>query len=143
MTEKDKREFYRLCSRLYSRVVNLPRTNLDCDKADIEYKMKAMDEALAILDKIEKGMDYSNKGILVMLQDLQRIHFGRFSFYVNVTLSDEGESPLVSCTVFDEADEPHCFSFYSYETDEGNRVEYQKVLELIKTTTGDGQKCKA
>ena len=74
-------------------------------------------------------MDYSNKGILTMLQDLQRIHFGSVSIYVDVTLS-EGD-PIVACTVFDKDDEPHCFSFYSYESDDVHKKEYINAIEII------------
>ena len=76
-------------------------------------------------------MDYSSKGILTMLQDLQRIHFGRMTMYVDVILSD-GNEPMVSCSVFDKDGEPHTTTFYTFETDERRREKYSEVLELIK-----------
>ena len=60
-------------------------------------------------------MDYSGKGILVMLQDLQRIHFGKVSMYVDMILS---ECVIVSACVFDKSGEPHTTSFYEDEMDE-------------------------
>ena len=77
-------------------------------------------------------MDYSSKGILIMLQDLQRIHFGMLTMYVDVILSD-GNEPMVSCCVFDRDGEPHTMNFYGYETKDKHKAEYSKILELIKT----------
>ena len=79
-------------------------------------------------------MDYSLKGILVMLQDLQRIHFGRLTMYVEAFVSDDDE-PILSCCVFDKDGEPHLTTFYIYESDEKHKSEYLKLLELVNETT--------
>ena len=79
-------------------------------------------------------MDYSNKGILVMLQDLQRINYGKITMHVSLFLMEES-GPLVNGTVFDKNDEPHNFNFYSFDSDEKHKEEYQKLLELVNETT--------
>lgn len=84
-------------------------------------------------------MDYSLKGILVMLQDLQRIHFGKMTMYVEVIMSDDNE-PILSCCVFDKDDNPHVNSFHTFESEDEHKREYMNVLELIKDTI-DGQGC--
>lgn len=78
-------------------------------------------------------MDYSAKGILVLLQDLQRIHFGKVSIYIDVvTLED---AVVVACCVFDRAGEPHTTNFYSYEGDDKHKEEYIKVLGYVNENT--------
>ena len=79
-------------------------------------------------------MDYSNKGILVMLQDLQRINFGKVGIYVDTVLSDDGDEPIVSGTVFDKEGEAHFFSFHSFESEEKHKEGYLKLLELVNET---------
>lgn len=79
-------------------------------------------------------MDYSVNGILVMLQDLQRIHFGKITMSVNVYVFDES-GPMVNTCIFDKDDEPHNFNFYSYEGEEKHKEEYIKVLGYVNENT--------
>ena len=85
-------------------------------------------------------MDYSVKGILVMLQDLQRQHFGMLSsIFVDTFRNDDGE-PWVSCCVFSGGGEPSTVFFYSFDSDEARKVKYTEVLRMVNSVT-DGQKC--
>ena len=77
-------------------------------------------------------MDYSVKGILTVLQDLQRIHFGRLSMYVDVIM-DADKNPVVSCCLFDGSGEPHTISFYSFDADSARKGRLEDVLVLIKS----------
>ena len=74
-------------------------------------------------------MDYSNKGILIMLQDLQRTVFGKVSMFVDIIILDD--STMVACCVFDKDGEPHTSNFYAYESDDKHMKEYLKVLKLV------------
>ena len=78
-------------------------------------------------------MDYSNKGILVMLQDLQRKYFGRMTMLVNVYILDESD-PMVNGCVFDKDGEPHNFNFYAGDSDERHKDEYITLLRLVHET---------
>lgn len=78
-------------------------------------------------------MDYSNRGILVMLQDLQRENYGKVGIYVDTLLLSDGDS-MIACCVFDVAEEPHTVSFYSFEADETHKENFKRVRELINTT---------
>lgn len=69
-----------------------------------------------------------------MLQDLQRIHFGKVGIYVDTVLPDDGGEPIVSGTVFDKEDEAHFFSFHSFEPEEKRKDSYLKLLELVNET---------
>lgn len=75
-------------------------------------------------------MDFSVKGILTMLQDLQRIHFGEVSMYVDTLKTDDGV--VVACCVFDADGEPHTTSFYPFESDMERRGGYESVIGLVK-----------
>lgn len=75
-------------------------------------------------------MDYSVKGMLTMLQDLQRLHFGKLTMYVDVIISD-GNKPMVSCSVFDKDGEPHTTTFYTFESDDVRKRKYSEVFGLI------------
>ena len=75
-------------------------------------------------------MDYSVRGMLTMLQDLQRLHFGKVTMYVDVIISDD-DKPMVSCSVFDNDGEPHTTAFYTFEPDDDRKRKYSEVFGLI------------
>lgn len=80
-------------------------------------------------------MDYSVKGILVLLQDLQRIHFGKMTILINVYTFEES-GPMVNGCVFSNDGEPHNFNFYSDESDEVHKKNYMDFTKIVNETAG-------
>lgn len=82
-------------------------------------------------------MDYSIKGILTLLQDLQRIHFGKMTIHVHSYLLESG--PMVCGCVFDENGEPHSYNFYSFDNEEKHKEDYKMFLSIINNYGKDGK----
>lgn len=85
-------------------------------------------------------MDYSNKGILVMLQDLQRTYFGWVSINIQVVNSDVSKEPILTCGIFDENDEPHTATIFADMSEEEKKAIYLDMLSI--TCRAYGQKYK-
>ena len=81
-------------------------------------------------------MDYSNKGILIMLQDLQREYYGKVSIYIDTINHDK--EVIIACCVFDATGEPHTINFYSFEDVCVHKKNFLKVKDIIDNTL----KCK-
>ena len=77
-------------------------------------------------------MDYSQKNILAMVQDLQRAYLGEITMHVQMYRFED--TILVNACVFDKDDEPHNFNFPDYESDEQRKENYKKVYDLVYET---------
>ena len=84
--------------------------------------------------KTNKQMDYSVKGILMMLQDLQRDYFGKATIFVQSHIIDFNEERhnSLTCAIF-HGDDLLSIDFNDFADDESDRKEnYIKVREYLK-----------
>lgn len=69
------------------------------------------------------------KVLLTLLQDLQRIYFGRVCMNIGTY---RGESDIISCSVFCRDDDCKVYTFYDTTSDEDAVSMYREIFNLVK-----------
>lgn len=76
-------------------------------------------------------MDYSNYGILNMLQDVQRQLWGKTSVFINIYQDTDMEKYLSAC-IFDKDNRAKCFNFHNDESEEEHKDTYIRFYDIVK-----------